>query len=61
MLVRLTCALSLLTAVVSGAWAPNHPYLHAPSVETYAVQDPAGRTILSNGRYITPAGRHTRR
>jgi sugar lactone lactonase YvrE len=59
MFVRWTAALSLVTLLSSGAWAPNHPYLHAPSVETYAVQDPAGRTILSNGRYITPAGRHT--
>ena len=59
MLVRWTSALFLLTALISGAGAPGHPYLHAPSVETYAVQDPAGRTILSNGRYLTPVGRHT--
>jgi len=34
------------------------PYLHAPSVETYAKHDPNGLTILSNGRYLKPAGRH---
>ena len=34
------------------------PYLHAPSVETYAKHDPDGLTILSNGRYLKPAGRH---
>ena len=39
-----------------GSPAPR-PYLHAPSVETYATHNPAGRTILSNGRYLEPAGR----
>ncbi len=34
------------------------PYLHPPSVETYSKHDPNGVTILSNGRYLTPAGRH---
>lgn len=34
------------------------PYLHAPSVETYAHHDPNGLTILSNGRYLKPVGRH---
>jgi YVTN family beta-propeller protein len=31
-------------------------YLHAPAVETYATQDPAGVTILPNGRKLQPAG-----
>ncbi len=39
-------------------WAAGQgPYLHAPSVETYAKHNPAGLTILSNGRHIQPAGR----
>lgn len=38
--------------------AAERPYLHAPSVDTYATHDPAGRTILSSGRFLTPAGKH---
>jgi len=34
------------------------PYLHPPSVDTYPVHNPAGRTILSNGRFLQPVGRH---
>jgi len=34
------------------------PYLHAPSVETYARHDPQGLTILPTGRYLKPVGRH---
>src|SRR5437899_85764 len=34
------------------------PYLHAPSVTTYARHDPAGVTILPEGRYLKPVGRH---
>lgn len=34
------------------------PYVRPPSVDTYAKHDPNGVTILSNGRYLTPAGRH---
>jgi YVTN family beta-propeller protein len=42
------------------AWAETAPlpYLHPPSVETYAQHDPAGLTILSNGRFLKPEGRH---
>jgi YVTN family beta-propeller protein len=43
----------LWTAAV---WA--QPYLHAPSVNTYATHDPAGITILPNGRQLRPEGRH---
>src|SRR6266498_4542358 len=43
-------------AVTSGL--ADQPYLHAPSVETYAKHDPTGLTILANGRYIKPVGRH---
>jgi len=39
-----------------GAWA--QPYLHPPAVETYATHDPAGVTVLPNGRQLQPVGRH---
>lgn len=38
------------------AW--TQPYLHAPSVDTYATHDPAGITVLPNGRHIKPEGKH---
>src|SRR5712691_6306123 len=34
------------------------PYLHAPSVTTYARHVPNGVTILPEGRYLKPVGRH---
>jgi YVTN family beta-propeller protein len=37
-------------------WA--QPYLHPPAVDSYATHDPAGITILPNGRYIRPVGKH---
>src|SRR4051794_12229802 len=37
---------------------PKQPYLHAPSVDTYARHDPDGLTILPTGRYLKPAGTH---
>ncbi len=40
------------------AAAANAPYLHAPSVDTYAKHDPTALTILSSGRYLKPVGRH---
>src|SRR5947209_5672012 len=39
-------------------WGADLPYLHAPSVDTYAKHDPNGITILSSGRYLKPVGRH---
>jgi YVTN family beta-propeller protein len=36
-------------------WA--QPYLHAPAVDTYATHDPAGITVLPNGRHLRPEGR----
>ena len=33
------------------------PYLHTPSVEAYATHDPAGITILPNGRELRPEGK----
>ena len=40
------------------ARAADHPYLHAPSTDSYARHDPKGLTILSNGRYLKPVGQH---
>lgn len=34
-------------------------FLHVPSVDTYAKHDPAGTTILPEGRLLTPAGSAT--
>src|SRR5512133_3345390 len=48
----------LKTAALLGTaalWA--QPYLHPPTVDTYATHDPAGITILPNGRQIRPEGR----
>lgn len=51
--------LVLLTGIMVPAFqAQAQPYLHAPSVETYARHDPQGLTILPTGRYLKPAGRH---
>jgi len=51
-----------MTAIVLGIvlGIPNGlpPYLHAPSVETYAKHDPTGTTILPTGRLLKPLGRH---
>jgi YVTN family beta-propeller protein len=38
--------------------AQQTPYLHAPSVTTYAKHDPSGVTILPTGRMLKPVGRH---
>lgn len=35
------------------------PFLHMPSVDTYAKHDPMGVTILPEGRLLTPAGMPT--
>src|SRR5471030_2151035 len=37
---------------------PNapRPYLHMPSVDSFAKHDPSGVTILPEGRLLTPAG-----
>jgi YVTN family beta-propeller protein len=43
-------------ACALGAAAQDAPYLHAPSVDTYAKHDPEGLTILPNGRYLKPVG-----
>ena len=42
----------------SGAARSGDAYLHAPAVDDYARHDPAGTTILGNGRFLRPVGRH---
>ncbi|CAN5488225.1 beta-propeller fold lactonase family protein [soil metagenome] len=37
----------------------SRPYLHMPSVDTFAKHDPFGTTILPEGRLLTPAGTPT--
>ena len=51
-----TGALLAHVAILSAPAQP--PYLHAPSVDTYAKHDPANLTILPTGRYLKPVGRH---
>lgn len=46
-----------VAGALSFAESPG-PYLHAPAVNEYARHDPEGVTILSNGRWLKPAGRH---
>ena len=58
MFVRLSFSLVTLASVSLTAGAADQPFLHAPSVDTYARHDPSGRTILATGRYLQPVGRH---
>lgn len=51
-------ALICLLGIAVTCAAQDSPYLHAPSVDTYAKHDPNGLTILSNGRFLKPVGRH---
>ena len=53
-----TTTLLTLAGLLQAIGAAAQPYLHAPSVDTYAKHDPNGLTILSNGRHLKPAGRH---
>ena len=58
MRLRFNPTILILLALVMSARAREAFYLHAPSVGTYARHDPNGLTILSNGRYLKPVGRH---
>ncbi|MEO8028618.1 MAG: bifunctional YncE family protein/alkaline phosphatase family protein [Bryobacteraceae bacterium] len=59
---RNAAMLTLLAAVASSQMTAQKraasPYLHAPAGDAYAVHDPAGVTILPNGRRLQPAGTH---
>jgi YVTN family beta-propeller protein len=48
----------LATGSRKAAARPEAAYLHAPAVNEYARHDPRGVTILPNGRFLEPAGRH---
>ena len=50
--------IGLLLLSTVGAAAQPVPYLHAPSVTTYAKHDPSGVTVLPTGRLLKPVGRH---
>lgn len=51
--------LALVAASLAGAQTPKSlPYLHAPSVESYAKLNPDGQTILPTGRLLNPIGSH---
>jgi YVTN family beta-propeller protein len=55
LLCRVTLGVGLaLPAGVAAAGPP--PYLHAPSVNTYAKHDPTGVTVLPTGRLLKPMG-----
>ncbi len=56
---NMVAAAAMLAAAASTAGAQNIPYLHAPSIDTYAKHDPSGTTILSTGRYLKPVGKST--
>jgi YVTN family beta-propeller protein len=54
---RFACLIvAVLAGGVGSASAPGAAYLHAPSIDSYAKHDSAGLTILSNGRFLKPAG-----
>ncbi|MCX6361094.1 MAG: YncE family protein, partial [Armatimonadetes bacterium] len=50
----------ILTGLLALAAPPKAtvPYLRAPALNEYAKHDPAGTTILPNGRFLRPSGRH---
>lgn len=55
--------LVLLAAVAAGRIVAQQrvrvaPYLHAPAGDAYAIHNPAGVTILPNGRFLRPVGTH---
>jgi YVTN family beta-propeller protein len=55
---RLAATTAALVSTLTFAWAQQTPYLHAPSVNTYATHNPNGLTILPTGRYLQPVGSH---
>jgi YVTN family beta-propeller protein len=55
---RLRIGFLPVVGLLGAALVRGQPYLHAPAVDTYATHDPAGITILPNGRYLRPEGRH---
>jgi YVTN family beta-propeller protein len=56
MRMKIPLVTTLLAAAAAGQ--VSAPYLHAPAGDAYAVHNPAGVTILPNGRRLQPAGTH---
>src|ERR1019366_2670870 len=54
MMTKSTLVATMLASAAAGQ--VSAPYLHAPAGDAYAVHDPAGVTILPNGRRLQPAG-----
>jgi len=50
--------LAFLVAAMLLPIEPVHPFLRAPALDEYAIHDPSGTTILPNGRFLRPVGRH---
>ncbi len=50
--------ISAIAGFLAFGAASSQTYLHAPAVDAYATHDPAGITILPNGRYLKPEGKH---
>jgi DNA-binding beta-propeller fold protein YncE len=48
--------LSMVPLLLSFGLGQAQPYLHMPSVDSFAKHDPYGTTILPEGRLLTPAG-----
>jgi len=55
---RFRLPISLIAGLLAAAPLWAQPYLHPPAVDAYATHDPAGITILPNGRYLRPEGNH---
>jgi YVTN family beta-propeller protein len=51
-------AILLAATIPAQQRSQEKPYLHAPAGDAYAVHDPSGVTILPNGRFLQPAGKH---
>jgi YVTN family beta-propeller protein len=54
----ITMSAPLISALLAASALWAQPYLHPPSINTYATHDPSGTTILPNGRYLRPEGKH---
>src|SRR5215470_11153577 len=50
--------LSVAMLMCSTSALAQSPFLHAPAIDDYAKHDPQGTTIIPNGRFLRPAGRH---
>ena len=48
----------IISLATASAAAPDRPYLCAPAILEYAHHDPGGTTVLPNGRFLRPLGRH---